>query len=171
VRISFRIREATRADVPALAQLHVVTFIETHGGPLRRGPSYETRERQWREAFESADGSWFCYVIERPDGGLVGFAKGVPHQDDPPGFAGQLNKIYILREYHRLGLGRLLVGHVARRFLSQGITSMLLFGDAQNPSNGFYEVLGAERLLGPSGEFHGGYGWRDLRKLADRCPV
>ena len=48
---------------------------------------------------------------------------------------------------------------------------MLLFGDAQNPSNGFYEAMGAERLYAASGEFHGGYGWRDLHELAKKCPA
>jgi hypothetical protein len=47
---------------------------------------------------------------------------------------------------------------------------MLLFGEARNPSNGFYEALGAERLFAANGDFHGGYGWRDLRKLASVCP-
>ena len=84
---------------------------------------------------------------------------------------GELNKIYLLREYQRVGLGRRLIGHVARRFLMQGIESMLLFGEARNPSNGFYEALGAERLFSDSGEFHGGYGWRDLRTLVARCPT
>jgi hypothetical protein len=46
---------------------------------------------------------------------------------------------------------------------------MLLFGDARSPSNGFYEHLGAERLLTPKGEFHGGYGWPDLGVLIQRC--
>jgi GNAT superfamily N-acetyltransferase len=82
-----------------------------------------------------------------------------------PGFAGELNKIYVLRAWHRSGIGRALVEQVARRFLAQGVDSMLLFGDARNPSNGFYERLGAERLHSPEGEFHGGYGWRDLRRL------
>ena len=63
----------------------------------------------------------------------------------------------------------MLVCRVASRFLGQGVTSMLLFGDARSPSNGFYEHLGAERLLSPEGEFHGGYGWRDLAALAQRC--
>jgi len=163
---SFVIRTATAADVPALARLHVETFVQTHGGP---GPSYEIRERQWRAMFAGNDGSWFCLVIERPAGGLVGFAKGEPYTDELPGFAGELNKLYLLRDYQRLGLGRRLVGHVARRFLSQGISSMLLFGEARNPSNGFYEALGAERLITPTGEFHGGYGWRDLQALAAAC--
>jgi hypothetical protein len=48
---------------------------------------------------------------------------------------------------------------------------MLLFGDARNPSNGFYEAFGAERLHSETGEFHGGYGWRDLHALVARCGV
>jgi hypothetical protein len=52
--------------------------------------------------------------------------------------------------------------------MARGVTSMLLFGDAVNPSNGFYEAFGAERLYSDTGEFHGGYGWRDLRRLGDR---
>jgi ribosomal protein S18 acetylase RimI-like enzyme len=166
--MSFIIREAIAADITALAELHVKTFNETHGP----GPTYEIRERQWREAFEVTDRSWFCCVVEGENGELVGFAKGVPYDHgDLPDFAGELNKIYVLREYHRRGLGRRLVSHVARRFLSQGISSMLLFGDARNPSNGFYETLGAERLFSATGEFHGGYGWRDLRGLASICPI
>ena len=165
---NFTIREATAGDLPALAQLHVDTFIETHGG---RGPTYETRAWQWRQAFDEADPDWFCYVISPADGSLIGFAKGVPYTGSIREYAGELNKIYLLRKYHRLGLGRRLVGQVSRRFLAQHIQSMLLFGDARNPSNGFYERLGAERLLSPEGEFHGGYGWRDLQKLADQCPV
>jgi hypothetical protein len=98
----FVIREATAADVPALAHLHVATFIETHGG---RGPTYQTREWQWREAFAQADRNWFCYLITRDDGGLIGFAKGMPYSGETHDFAGELNKIYLLRAYHRLGLG------------------------------------------------------------------
>jgi ribosomal protein S18 acetylase RimI-like enzyme len=166
------IREATVADVPALARLHVTTFNETHAPVLRNGPAYEVREYQWRQAFQAADGRWFCFVLEAPDGELIGFAKGQRYaHPDQPHFAGELNKIYLLRAYHRRGLGRRLLGHVARRFLSQGISSMLLFGDARNPSNGFYEALGAERLFAANGEFHGGYGWRDLQRLASACPV
>jgi GNAT superfamily N-acetyltransferase len=163
--MSFHLREAQRADLPALAALHVRTFNETHRGGRPGGPSYELREHQWREAFEREDGSWFCYVIEDDRGELVGFAKGTLHDGGIPGYVGELNKIYLLRRVHRQGLGRLLVTTVARRFIERGVNSMLLFGDADNPSNGFYEKLGAERLQSPQGEFHGGYGWPDLNKL------
>ena len=165
----FRVRTATADDVPALARLHVRTFDETHRHGRPGGPSYELRERQWREAFTLADGSWFCFVVEDGDGELVAFAKGTPHTGGVPGFAGELNKIYALQRVQRQGLGRLLLCSVARQFLSRGVTSMLLFGDATNPSNGFYEAFGAERLLSAAGEFHGGYGWRDLHVLVGMC--
>ena len=75
-----------------------------------------------------------------------GFCEGTPHDGAVPGYAGELNKIYLLRCVQRQGLGRLLLCAVARRFLDSGVTSMLLFGDAANPSNGFYEAFGAVRL-------------------------
>jgi GNAT superfamily N-acetyltransferase len=165
----FILREAVAEDVPALAALHVQAFNETHTRGGGSGPTYELRERQWRDAFAAHDGSWFCIVVEGEGGGLIGLAKGKPHDGGVPSYTGELNKIYVLRHYHRRGLGRRLVCHVARQFLARGISSMLLFGEADNPSNGFYEVLGAERLYSPSGEFHGGYGWRDLSRLAAAC--
>jgi len=165
--MAFHLRDASEADIPALARLHVQTFNETHRGGRPGGPSYELRERQWREAFERQDDSWFCYVIEDGGAELVGFAKGTPHDGGVPGYAGELNKIYLLRRVQRQGLGRLLLCAVARRFIDRGVTSMLLFGDAENPSNGFYEALGAQRLYSDTGEFNGGYGWRDLGALVE----
>jgi L-amino acid N-acyltransferase YncA len=168
---SLTVRDAREADIRALARLHVTTWNATHRGGRSGGPTYELRERQWREAFSQSDGGWFCLVIERADGELVGFAKGTRYAHaDLPAFAGELNKIYLLEEYQRLGLGRRLVGHVARRFLSQGIESMVLFGDARNPSCACWEALGGEPLPHPDGAFSGSYGWRDLRRLAAVCP-
>lgn len=167
------IRDAAAADIPALARLHVVTWNDTYPG-TRNPPTVALRERQWRETFARADGGWFCLVVERRDGELVGFAKGLRRgpEEGLPEYGGELNKIYLLREYQRLGLGRRLVGHVARRFLGQGITSMLLFADAGNPSCRFYEALGAEKLREPDGTpSPSNYGWTDLHRLAEICPI
>jgi ribosomal protein S18 acetylase RimI-like enzyme len=109
--------------------------------------------------------------LEAAKGGLIGFAKGQHYRHaDLPEFAGELNKIYVLPEHHRSGLGRRLVGHVIRRFLSQGICSMVLFSEPDNPSGRFFEALAGERVFAKNGEFHGAYGGRDLRKLAAVCP-
>jgi len=102
---SFMIREARPEDVPALAALHVKTWNETHG-KFKSPPTYQLREQQWRDQFNAADGSWFCFVIEAGNGKLVGFAKGMAYNHtDLPDFSGELNKIYLLHEYQRLAWG------------------------------------------------------------------
>jgi ribosomal protein S18 acetylase RimI-like enzyme len=133
------------------------------------GPSYELRLHQWQDAFAVEDGRWFCFVAADDAGELVGFAKGTRHDGGVPGFEGELNKIYVLKRLHRQGIGRDLLCHVARRFIECGIRSMLLFGEATNPSNGFYEAFGAKRLFSKTGEFHGGYGWEKLEVLLAKC--
>ena len=167
---AFAIRDAVPGDIPALARLHVTTWNATYPG-VRRKPTFELREHQWREAFENMDGSWFCLVVERRNSELIGFAKGQRYDGDLAGFSGELNKIYLLRDYQRLGLGRRMVGHVARRFLSEGITTMVLFADPRNPSCYFFDSIGGERLVDAAGVFEGGFGWRDLHKLALLCPT
>ena len=168
---SFTVREVVAEDLPALAALHVKTWADTYPN-VRQPPSYELREQQWREQFEATDGSWFCFVVVNPKGDLIGFAKGtMPRSTDPADSSGQLSKIYLLREYQRLGLGRRLVGQVARRFLSADVHTMVLFGTPQNPSCAFHEALEGERLYAENGEFHGGYRWPDLQRLASICPV
>lgn len=159
------LRDASEADLRPLAELHVRTFRETHGG----GPAAAVRERQWRSKFDSGE-LVFCVVLEDRSGDLIGFARGELHESEVLSeFRGELNKIYLLREYQRRGLGRRLLCAAAERFLAHGVTSMLLFGDAKSPSNGFYEAMRGERLYGANAEFHGGYGWPDLTVLARMC--
>lgn len=161
---AFTIRTATRHDVPKIAALHVATWNETYYGS--NSPTYHIREYQWRQLFEQEDGSWFVLVIEKPDGELVGFARGARYMHaDLPAYKGELNKMYLLREYQRLGLGRRLMAQVAFQFKAMGINNMVLFGMPQNPSCRFYEVMGGRRLYARNGEFHGGYGFSDLSKI------
>lgn len=159
------IREATPDDVPAIARVHVAAWNATYARFLARGPSVAVREQQWRALFARPDGSWFCYVVESEAGELVGFAMG--RVSDHPEYDGELNKIYLLRDYQRQGLGRRLVGLVARRFLSEGKNSMWLSGDARNPSAKAWIALGATKTDDDPG--NGNYGWKDLRILIERC--
>ncbi|HUS02750.1 MAG TPA: GNAT family N-acetyltransferase [Chitinophagaceae bacterium] len=166
---SFIIREVTAEDIPALSALHVKTWAQTYW-TVSHPPTYKIREWQWHEQFNVMDGSWFCYVIENNKKELVGFAKGKTYSSsDLPEFSGEVNKIYLLREYQRLGLGKKLLCKVAGKFVSMGITNMVLFGAADNPSFRFHEAMGGEKLYSKEGEFHGGYCWKDLQTLAAIC--
>ncbi len=160
------VREPAAADVPALAALHVAAWDDAYY-PLLTGPSVAVRERQWREAFARPAG-WFGLVVARPDGSLVGFAKGVfrPGHDIP----GELNKLFLARAWQRVGLGRRLLGRVAERFTAAGVRSMAAYVDPRNPSCGFFERMGARRIIERGGRVNfSWYVWADLASLARRC--
>ena len=160
------LRDAVADDIPALAAVHVATWNDTYA-PLMVGPPVAVRERQWREAFERPEG-WFSQVLARPDGALAGFTKGVFRPEHP--IPGELNKIFLVRGYQRLGLGRMLVGGVVERFLAAGVTAMAAYVDPRNPSCGFFERLGAHWLREPDGRVNfSWYVWDDLAALARRC--
>ncbi|WP_222103972.1 GNAT family N-acetyltransferase [Mucilaginibacter corticis] len=155
--------------MPALVALHVKTWADTYW-LVRRPPTFTIRQSQWSQVFKINDGSWFCYVAESKTGRLVGFAHAKTYGSaDLPAYKGQLSKIYLLREYQRLGIGKRLICTVAHQFISRQINSMVLFSEVQNPSGYFYEALSAERLTNKQGKFSGAYGWKNLQALATIC--
>ena len=156
------VRDAMPADIPALAELHVTTWNATYN--TTRGPTIETRTWQWTEVFAREHRRDFILVLEDRTGRLVGFTHGRPHEGE---FEGELSKIYLRWEYHGLGLGRRLLKETARRFAEQGIHSFILFAERSNPTIGFYDRMGGERLLDDRGLFDGSYGWRDASTLID----
>jgi ribosomal protein S18 acetylase RimI-like enzyme len=157
---SITIRDAVAADIPALAELHVTTWNATYR--TSRGPNVSTRIRQWTEVFNERPRLDFVVVLEDRSGRLIGFAAGKPYEGE---FSGQLSKIYLRWEYHGLGLGRRLMEQTAGRFLERGIDSFILFAERSNPTIGFYDRMGGERLMDERGLFTGAYGWRDVRTL------
>ena len=159
------IRDATEADVVALSKLHVECWNQTYGGRTDEG-ALKLRESQWREIFRNVNDSWFCLVVENKNGELIGFAKGQKYRHEAlPQYDGELNKIYLLRDYQRLGIGRKLFLMTVKKFLVQGINTMVLFGIPQNPSCNFHEAMKGQRLLDDAGIFQGGYGWIDLQQF------
>src|SRR3954471_13529186 len=76
-------RDAKPHDLRRLAQLHVDTFNETHVGPFGSGPTFATREWQWREKLGELHATNFVIVIETPDKELVGFCWVHPTSETP----------------------------------------------------------------------------------------
>jgi len=165
---SFTFRDATVEDIPELGKLHAITWAQTYNA---KNPNIQLRQYQWQKSFiEENDGSWFCILVVNAKNELVGFAKGKINKDEYTSqLHGDLNKIYLLSNYQRLGLGKKLFTLVVQRFLSKGINDMSLFGVPQNPSCAFHEAMGGERLYSEKRTFDGCFIWRDLKKLSEIC--
>jgi len=161
---SFIFRDAVKEDIAELGKLHAITWAETYNA---RNPNIKLRQYQWHKTFtEEDDGSWFCILVVNEKNELVGFAKGKTYRDNNSSqLRGDLNKIYLRKDYQRLGLGKKLFKLAVQRFLTMGVNDMVLFGVPQNPSSAFHEAMGGERLYSEKGNFDGGYRWSDLKKI------
>jgi ribosomal protein S18 acetylase RimI-like enzyme len=157
---SITFRDAVAADIPALAELHVTTWNATYN--TARGPTIATRTWQWNQVFEKENRRDFVLVLEDRNGRLIGFTWGRPYEGE---FESEVSKIYLRWEYHGLGLGRRMMAETARRFVDRGLHSCILFAELSNPTLGFYDRMGGERLLDERGQFGGAYAWRDVRTL------
>ena len=174
-----RIRDATVEDAAAIARVHIDSWRTTYPGIVPQEIldtlSYEERELRWRDILTADETAIFTYVAKGDQGEIVGFAGGGLESNRDDIYRGELHGIYLLIEHQRKGVGRRLVSTVARRLLSDGIDSMLVWVLEDNkPACAFYEVLGGERVgeksiaIGGADLAEVAYGWGDIRRLATK---
>jgi len=104
-------------------------------------------------------------------GGLVGYGAGSKAQG-----VAQVSTLYILKAAQGRGLGRRLLGSLARVMAAQGATSLRLWVlNGNEGARAFYERLGGaprgERAVGGWGGGHRetAYDWPDIDALVERA--
>jgi ribosomal protein S18 acetylase RimI-like enzyme len=175
-----QMREATMADVAAIARVHVESWRTTYKGLLPDGYlanlTYERREPLWREILSKPDGQQLVYVAEDTAQTIVGFASGGPERSGDPVYTGEVYAIYLLEGWQGQGIGRQLTVTLVRRLIQRGLTSLLIWVMADNPSRRFYEALGGQpvrdrrQMTGGVEVTDVAYGWLDARVLIDAQP-
>ena len=170
------VREATNKDISKIARVHVDTWQTTYRGifsnEVIENLSYEKREKGWHQVFENAqkDGN-FTYVAENELGQIVGFANAGIERSRNLVYRGELNAIYILKDYQKKGIGRELVRVVAARFSQTEIYSMLVWVLKDNSASCFYQKLGGEKVdrknikRGKTELIAIAYGWKNILNL------
>ncbi|MBA2441891.1 MAG: GNAT family N-acetyltransferase [Rubrobacter sp.] len=171
------VREAGPGDAPAIARVHVDSWRETYGGIVPSGylssMSYGDYEGLWRRVLDGPGRYGIVYVAEGGPEGIAGFTSGGPRRGGGyPDYEGELYTLYVLAEHQGKGLGSSLLRAVADGLSGNGLRSMLAWVLYENPSRGFYEVLGGEVVgeqeieIGGSRLREVAYGWKDVGELA-----
>jgi hypothetical protein len=97
------IRQATMADVAAIARVHVESWRTTYQGILPddylANLTYAQREFLWREILSKRGGHSLTYVVEDDSGDIVGFASGGPERSGDSVYTGELYAIYLLESW------------------------------------------------------------------------
>ena len=164
------IRKAVLKDAKGIAKVHVDSWKTTYKNIVPDEYldqlTYESRQNLWETNIPNGG----VYVAENEDEEIVGFSSGGRERTgDYPGYSGELFAIYILKEYQRNGLGKLLVTPLREELQRQNIYSMIVWVFEENNSRLFYESLGAKKLdtieITISGKKLNElvYGWEDIR--------
>jgi ribosomal protein S18 acetylase RimI-like enzyme len=175
----YRLRPATRADLPQLAAAYIAAWRETYADLLPAGffDDLEADPHFSLEHWEALQQRWDILLIEEETGTqreVVGFALFGESDGKFPDFDGQIEKIYLRRSAQGAGQGRRLMQAAARALLEQGKHSLILWViQANEPALHFYRHFGGVHVGTPKGFEIGGrqfheiaFGWPDLTALA-----
>jgi GNAT superfamily N-acetyltransferase len=165
-------------DASAIARVQVDSWRTTYAGIVPADYlarlSYGQQGQLWGHYLCTLSGAAAMYVAEAATKEVVGFAHCGPERSGNPLYTGELYAIYLLAAYQRQGLGHQLTTAVANGLLHHGLSSMLVWVLAANPSRAFYEALGGQHVaeqeitIGAARLTEVAYGWRDVRELAVR---
>jgi ribosomal protein S18 acetylase RimI-like enzyme len=169
------IRKARPEDAPGIAKVHVDTWRSTYTGIIPDDYldklSYDQAENMWRQRISSLEPPGLIYVVEIPEGVIVGFATGGPERTGDHSYDSEIYAIYVLKQFQGRGIGRRLTSAMCQRLTQEGFQSLLIWVLEKNPSRGFYEKLRGENVAEQEIEIGGvslpevGYEWEDIREL------
>lgn len=169
------IREATAADILAIARLHYESWVTTYTPivppDVAARFSLPEREAAWAQVFAEGHG---CVFVGEDDGGrIVGVAHGGPWRGDADvPCAGELYVLHVAAAMQGRGIGRALVRVVAEWLAAGGMTRMCVWVLRDNAgARRFYEALGGQVVREAEADFFGIPSPEVLYGYADTAPL
>jgi ribosomal protein S18 acetylase RimI-like enzyme len=138
------VRAATRDDIPALARVHVQSWLETYTGLVPQeildAITLESRVEQWERTFDQPHGIFVALESDQ----IVGFASCGAAQDFLQA-DGELYTLYLLNSHQHRGLGRALWNAVLEFGQARNWESMVVWVLESNIlAQGFYKHHGCK---------------------------
>lgn len=170
-----RIRDATPADIEAIARLHADSWQRTYRGVMRDdfldGPVVEDRLQTWQQRLNSPDGNQYVIVAEDA-GAIAGFLCAFGESNDRWGTL--VDNLHVRHDAQAQGIGRALMRECAAwaiaRYPDRGI--YLWVAQKNLRAQRVYERLGGANVETLTHEQHGGgevdsfrIAWPDPRVL------
>ncbi len=168
------IREYKKEDLYSVAKVHVDTWNSAYQNILPKdylkNRTYENQFKKWIDRLFNNATNEFMFIAENEEGQVVGFSTASLYDKDCA-FDSTLYTLYILQEYQRMGIGKLLVKAVALKLKQLGAKNMILSAFAENKACDFYEHIGGrlvdKKIINIAGIelFEASYAWNDIDYL------
>jgi len=143
-----KIRQATFEDIISLARVHVDSWWETYKNIVSESYLYSLKysdgAQKWARFIPRKEKKPGTLVITGNDGDVIGFCDYGPAREHEHGIECEVYALYLLRKYHRQGIGQALFNSVKSEFKRLGVKSFYVCVLTANPFRDFYFKLGGE---------------------------
>ncbi|MFN2586670.1 MAG: N-acetyltransferase family protein [Actinomycetota bacterium] len=143
-------REATPADAPGIARVHVASWNAAYRGVIADDAldalTEESLTPEWRAEIEQPPLPGATVTVVE-DGAVIGYARYGPARDDDldPGSTAEVYGFYLHPQHWGRGAGRRLMAHVVDDLRARGFrTGVLWVVQANERAQAFYRALGFE---------------------------
>lgn len=139
--------------------MHIDSWRETYSGIVPQdyleSMSYDQRTEAWVNVFAENHPLEKVFVVENENKTIAGFAVAGKSREPSFAYEGELNAIYLPKNLHGQGLGRLLFERCVEAIHGFGFQSMFVWVLRKNPALSFYIRMGAEEFSAKSIEIGG----------------
>ena len=130
-----------------MSRIYVQTWRDTYLNAIPFDYLLHMSEfRQEREFFHELAGNLIVGFAAEEAGRMVGFITGGYERDGDEIYQGEIETLYVLKDYQRRGVGRKLVSALAGHLSRNGIYSMLVRVLKLNPYRRFYRKINGTYL-------------------------
>jgi ribosomal protein S18 acetylase RimI-like enzyme len=142
------IRRATLGDISEIAKVNIQSWEETYRGimpdSILDNRSLEKSILGWTKTISNSEN--INLVVTNENNEVIGFCSGGFNRDENfhKDYPYELMAIYILRKYHKKGIGKKLVQYFMQEVYNRKFASMIVCVLAQNSALNFYKRLGAK---------------------------
>ena len=142
------IRAARPEDSKDIAFVHVESWRSTYPGIVSQTYldqlKYEDREKMWTSILHQyTPRSHVLIAYDKEKKKTVGFISSGPKRDHPElPYDGEINALYILKEFQKLGTGEMLFDASCRELRTAGFQNAMCWIIKDSPSVGFYKAMG-----------------------------
>ena len=168
-------------DAEAITRVNVETWQSSYQGifpdEFLAKRSFAKHLESTRNLLQNLPPKTTACVAVVPLAGVVGFAFGGTAREQLQDFDGELHGLYVLKEYQRHGLGRLLLKATATYCEVSKFRKMFAWTLAVSPYTAFYRKLGAVecskkmRDFGPFTRELVAFGWPSISDLLARLDL
>ncbi len=143
---NFIIRKANINDAREIIEVGTKTWITTYKGLMsdkildERISTMEKRQERLENELQN-NNNWYVSIVDNKVVGFVSYGKS---RNEKYKNYGEINAIYVLKEYQKLGIGKALFLKGIEELINQGFKNVILNVLEGNKTIDFYKYFGGE---------------------------